>query len=126
MRSLRGADLWRRSFIAHCAVPLELTAPAWRSRNFNTLRHNVNSFAATVYSYFITVSYVDAGSSVAGSVATQCAIAEPPRGYQRSMALAQVKPEPKAVMETSVPGRSRPSRPASANSIGIEPAEQLP
>jgi hypothetical protein len=48
------------------------------------------------------------------------------RHHQRTTALAQEKPEPKAVMETSLPGWSAPSRTASSSSIGIEAAEQLP
>ena len=93
----------------HCAVALELAALAWRGPYFNTLRHTVNGFIDIRYYSFFTVCYVGMSGSVASSVATQCAIAFPPRGYQRTRALAQVKPEPKAVMETSVPGRSRPS-----------------
>ena len=47
-------------------------------------------------------------------------------GYQRTTALAQVKPDPKPVIETRVPGVSAPCCFASAISIGIEAAEQFP
>src|SRR5262249_753127 len=46
--------------------------------------------------------------------------------YQRSTALAQLKPEPKPVSATRSPRRKAPSRSASASSIGIEAAEQFP
>lgn len=48
------------------------------------------------------------------------------RVYQRRTALPQVNPDPKAVIETICPGLRRPSRSASASSIGIEAAEQFP
>ncbi len=50
----------------------------------------------------------------------------PQHGYQRSSVLAQEKPEPKPVSETSEPGDRRPARCASSSSMGSEAAEQLP
>ena len=46
--------------------------------------------------------------------------------YQRRTALAQEKPDPKLVIDTTWPDSSRPARAASSSSIGIEADEQLP
>ena len=56
------------------------------------------------------------------SRSTRCGIGN----YQRIKALAQVNPDPKAVIETSFPGVKRPFLVVSASSIGIEAAEQFP
>ncbi len=53
-------------------------------------------------------------------------IPEAQQRYQRTTALAQVKPDPKPVMDTIVPGGSAPCCFASAISIGIAAAEQFP
>ena len=87
-------------------------------RRVDTARHDVkresgkNSFILRIFTYYL-----------AERLTRRARI---PARYQRITALPQVNPEPKAVMETTLPSLRSPCSSASARSIGIEAAEQFP